>query len=709
VSATLIADNPEIAEVAGMRVLRRPRLTVVAAATAIIALSGGLTATAATAAASPQATPSGTAYATVSPVIPAAAHGAAGSFSTSRMSIEIVLAPPHQAQLGSALAAAYASPGATGRWLQKGQFTAEYAPSAASRAAVESYLRAAGLTVSSTGSAFLVRASGTSAQVSAAFRTRLSTYKQKSMAFFANSTAAAMPATLARGVLGVVGLNNTVRIHTAIKPRTATSGPAATTPATTTPATSAPAKSPAPSCELPYPTVAQFVTIAQTGVQPPTGYGAAPGCNGMSPAQENSIYGAPAAGGARTKGQGITLGLFELSAYQRSDIKAYTTQFFGPGYNPPLSDINVDGGPLAPQCPVGDTCPAEIEAYAGDIEVDADIETQLAIAPDVAHLLVYNAPNDFTGQTELDEYAQIANDDAASSVSSSWGVCENDISSGYAQAENLIFEQMALQGQSMFGSSGDSGAFDCLESDGTSILNVDDPPSQPWVTSVGGTSLGRFNPGESARPAYPAGVETVWNPGNLCSDGPGVAGLTGLDYCNALGAGGGGNSQYWGRPAYQSGPGVTSRDSTRGNGTTQCSLAAAGTLCREVPDISADADQFTPYGEFCTGSAATPNSVCGTFSDGQTPPGWFGIGGTSLSSPLWSAIIADRDSFTRHRTGNINPLVYLLYRINPRKFFHDITGIGQTTTNNGHFATRPGYDLATGIGTPVMAALITGR
>jgi hypothetical protein len=31
--------------------------------------------------------------------------------------------------------------------------------------------------------------------------------------------------------------------------------------------------------------------------------------------------------------------------------------------------------------------------------MDADIETQLAIAPDVSHLIVYNAPNDFTGQT----------------------------------------------------------------------------------------------------------------------------------------------------------------------------------------------------------------------------------------------------------------------------------------------------------------------
>ena len=41
------------------------------------------------------------------------------------------------------------------------------------------------------------------------------------------------------------------------------------------------------------------------------------------------------------------------------------------------------------------------------------------------------------------------------------------------------------------------------------------------------------------------------------------------------------------------------------------------------------------------------------------------------------------------------------------RYFHDITGIGQSTHNNGLYPTTPGYDLATGIGTPRMAALIT--
>ena len=92
--------------------------------------------------------------------------------------------------------------------------------------------------------------------------------------------------------------------------------------------------------------------------------------------------------------------------------------------------------------------------------------------------------------------------------------------------------------------------------------------------------------------------------------------------------------------------------------------------------------------------------------------GWFGIGGTSLSSPLWSALIADRNGFSGRRTGNINPLVYSWLQTDPGKYFNDITGNGklqQAATNNGLFPTTPGYDEATGAGTPKFAAIITTR
>jgi subtilase family serine protease len=295
-------------------------------------------------------------------------------------------------------------------------------------------------------------------------------------------------------------------------------------------------------------------------------------------------------------------------------------------------------------------------------------------------------------------------------VSSSWAICEQDAGgAGFVLAENTIFQQMAMQGQSVFGGSGDTGAFGCIRSDGTTGLAVIDPPSQPLVTSVGGTSFESFNPGHAQNPQYPAGVESVWNTNSLCSDdapAPSNDNRGGFFWCARTGAGGGGSSMFWARPFYQRGPGVNNPFTTHANGTTQCQLAKPGTPCREEPDISANADEFTPYAEFCTGSDATPFSVCAQFSGGLNPPGWFGIGGTSLSSPLWAAIVADRDSFHHSRVGMANAWLYRLFNRSSILYFHDITGRGQTTTDNGFFPVTRGFDEATGIGSPRMASLI---
>jgi kumamolisin len=676
----------------------------------MIALSGAFGATVAVAAA-PAATPQ---FVAMKGSTPATTDTKTGAYQSSRMSVEVVLAPSHQAQLNAELEAVYNRSSADYQhWLSKGQFAARYAPSATTRAAVASYLRASGLSVAATGSPFLVRASGSSRQVSAAFRTTLSTYRDRhGVSYFSNSSAVRLPSTLISGVSGVVGLTNTVREHPMVARATG-----ATRPAGKTAATSAAASA---SCETGYPSRQTFFNFVNNGTGFPFGYGGGPGCSGLTPSQTNSIYGAPNVG-RRGKGAGVNEAVFELSAYQASDIDTWAHQFYGAGYTPPLANVNVDGGPLAPVCPTGDTCPPSANGYAGDIEVDADIEMQLEIAPDAQHLIVYNAPNDETGQTELDEYTAIANADTAEVVSSSWAVCENDAPVAIVQAENTVFEQMALQGQSMFGAEGDTGAYECIRSDGTTIVNVLDPPSQPWVTSVGGTSLESDNPGTNSRPAYPAGVESVWNVDNLCNASANEGGTaaspdSGFFWCAETGAGGGGSSQYWGRPFYQQGHGVNSRYTTYSgeavtNGETACTLAAAGTPCREVPDISANADPYTGYAEYCTGSASTPESACATFSGSEPVSGWFAIGGTSLSSPLWAALIADRVGYTGHRSGNISPLLYRWFQTDPGAYFNDITGTGrlqQAATNNGLFPTTPGYDEATGIGTPKFAAIITG-
>jgi subtilase family serine protease len=695
-----------------MVLLKRPIYVGTAAAVglATVALMGAYAATAASA--SPTTAPH---FVPLAGSVNGTTDQQTGTYSSAGMSVEVALAPRDTAGLDRALRSAYTK-GSSGyhKWLAKGQFDAMYAPTTAVRTAVVKYLESAGLKIASSSSPFLIRATGSSQRIEGAFRTSLGTYRDRQgIRYFSNSTAVELPSTISRDVLGVVGLTNTVRMHTMLARQA--------NPQLRLGKAAARGSSADASCETGYVTSAELFNYVTNGVGFSYGYGGGPGCSGLTPSQVNSVYGAPHVG-ASGKGAGVTLGLFELSAYQLSDIDTWAHEFYGPDYNPPMHNIIVDGGPLDPICPAGDQCPAEYNGYSGDIEVDADIEVSLAVAPDARSIEMYEAPNDYTGQTELDEYTAIADQDTAETVSSSWASCENDVSSGYVQAENTIFEQMAMQGQSMFGAEGDDGAFECIRSDGTTVQNVLDPPSQPWVTSVGGTSLEGDNPGTNPNPGAPAaGTETVWNTDNLCSTQAPAASNDnqgGLFWCAETGAGGGGFSQYWGRPFYQRGPGVDNPSYPNAAGTlntsgiAECSLAATGTPCREDPDVSANADPYTGYAEYCTGNPNPPDySTCGTFSGSEPVPGWFGIGGTSLSSPLWAAIIADSDSYQGQRAGNINPLVYMLFNTDPDRYFNDITGIGplqQAATNNGLFPTTPGYDMATGVGSPKMAGLITG-
>ena len=627
-----------------------------------------------------------------------------GERTTGQMSVEVVLRPGNEAGLNSLLDTLY-TPGSAdyGHWLAAGQFDSEFAPSQATLHAMTAYLRGEGLTVRPTLTPFLLRAIGSSVQIDAAFATTIDNYRNaQGVNFYSNATPASVPASLASSVLGVVGLTNTVRLQSQ---------------STISPVDSTGNGSGEPSCEIPYPTSMAQLEATLTG--PFNGYGGGPGCSGLTPSQTNSIYNAPNAG-PRAEGAGANVAVFELSAYNHSDITTWAHTFYGGSYRPRLADINVDGGPLArntSQCPGGDTC---FYGYGGDIEVEADIEQDLTIAPDTNSVLVYNAPNDETGQTELDEYATIANQDVADSISSSWAICEPDAGLGYAEAENLIFEQMAAQGQSMFASSGDTGAFECI-SDGTfsdyAPLETLDPASQPWVTSAGGTSFESFDPGSNPNPSYPDGTEAVWNTLNVCSgNNSSTASSPGIIDCGAYGAGGGGHSIFWPMPSYQRGPGVINPYTVYG--PSNCALAARGQPCREGPDISANADPLTGYAEYCTGSpyvSPNPNgtdyeSACYGLTKTPGAPGWFHIGGTSLSAPLWAALFSDRDAFHGDRSGNANYLLYALFD-NPSTNatnFHDITGSHQVSNNNGYYPVTPGYDEATGIGTPNFTGLITG-
>jgi kumamolisin len=603
---------------------------------------------------------------------PAGAQLAGARASDQSMTITLVLQSSHAQQMNSLLTDLYnPSSREFHRWLKPGQFNAMFAPTPSQIASVNSFLQHAGLSIGASPSPFLVRATGTTAQINAALRTKVNNYvAANGRAFYQNDSAVQIPASLSGLVVAVTGLTNTGGMHSNYI------------------TTSAAAK--------------------KAGKATPQ-YGAGPGGSGLTPAQTSSLYNSTPVYqlGNRGKGQGATLAVFELSGYTPSDITTFEHQFYGPSENVKLIDVNVDGGPVTPVCPTGDQCGpfgpppcangCSSADYSGDIEVNADIENQLAIAPKISSIMVYNAPNDFNGTTEINEYFKIASDDLADSVSTSWGLCEQDAGIANIEAESVAFMQMAFQGQSVFSAAGDTGAFDCLRGSGFTGTTVDDPSSQPFVTAVGGTSFGSFDPGTNQHPSYPTGFETVWNVLNGCS-------ATNLANCANNGAGGGGVSNVWAMPPYQRGAGVISKLSQKG---PYCSLAAKGQYCRELPDVSANADEYTPYAEYCTGDPTT-NSLCAQFSSGLTPPGWFGIGGTSLSSPLWSGVISLWDSVHGERFGNANFGLYQLYRSSRSydKYFHDITGKNQTENNNGFYPVTPLYDMATGIGTPRIAGIV---
>ena len=202
--------------------------------------------------------------------------------------------------------------------------------------------------------------------------------------------------------------------------------------------------------------------------QPRNGSGSG---GGYAPADIKTAYNLQSVG---LDGSGQTLAVFELDGYRASDITSYVNYF---GLRAvPLQNVLLDGVSGRP-------------GMNAD-EVTLDIELLNALAPGASKILVYETPNTDAGT--IDCFNRIATDNLAKEISVSWGGSEDATSSSLLNSENTIFQQMATQGQSIFAAAGDSGAYD-----NGSTLSVDDPGSQLYMVSVGGTRLtmtGRAQP-----------------------------------------------------------------------------------------------------------------------------------------------------------------------------------------------------------------------
>ena len=291
----------------------------------------------------------------------------------------------------------------------------------------------------------------------------------------------------------------------------------------------------------------------------------------------------------------------------------------------------------------------------------------IGLAPQ-ANVLVYQGPNSVQGL--IDTYDKIATADQANVVSTSWGLCEKYAQSEDSSAESTAFAEMVSQGQSIYAASGDEGSADCAGSDGTTGLAADDPASQPNVTGVGGTSLTAIG-----NPPATAPTEKVWNNGSGEASGGGI-------------------SISWPMPTYQSGSGETGVFNSYSTGSP-CG-AATGTDCREEPDVSADADPDTGYVVYYSDGSC--GSTC-----------WTVYGGTSGAAPTWAAFTAltNASSACTKPVGFINPTAYKLAAAGTHDF-NDVLPPGSNAYDgnaNHPYPVTTGYDMATGLGTPVGATL----
>jgi kumamolisin len=341
----------------------------------------------------------------------------------------------------------------------------------------------------------------------------------------------------------------------------------------------------------------------------------------FSPTQIAQLYNFPAG-----DGKGECIGIIELGGgYRLSDIRTYFSSLH---LTPPkITAVSVDHGR---NHPTGDP-------NGPDGEVMLDIEVAGAVAPG-AHIVVYFSPNTDAGF--LDAITSAVHDtlNKPSVISISWGGPEASWTPQSLTAYDSAFQAAAAMGVTVLAASGDSGSSDGVN-DGTD--HVDFPASSPHVTGCGGTRVQASGSEITS--------EVVWNDG---AQG---------------GAGGGGVSNVFALPPWQSGLNVTS---SRG-GTSSLQM-------RGVPDIAGDAD---------------PQSGYNVRVDGQDTV----IGGTSAVAPLWAGLIALINAAKGNPVGFINPALY-----------QGTTAVNDIRAgDNGDFAASGGWDACTGLGSPIGTKLAT--
>lgn len=347
----------------------------------------------------------------------------------------------------------------------------------------------------------------------------------------------------------------------------------------------------------------------------------------FTPPQLGTVYRFPAG----TTGAGHTLAILELGGgYTDADLTAYWSRI-GLSSPPAVAAVSVDGATNAP-----DGNPS-----GPDGEVMLDIEVAGALAPGAA-MVVHFAPN--TDRGFLDALATAVHSASTpAAVSISWGQSEDQWTAQARAAMDQAMADAGALGVTVCVASGDDGSADNA-TDGRA--HVDYPASSPNALGCGGTTL-------HADPATGnVTSETVWFHGA------------------GRGGSGGGVSDVYPLPAWQTGVGVPANADT-------------GRVGRGVPDVAADADPATGYQVRVDGTDTV-------------------IGGTSAVAPLWAALLCRLAEGAGRLPGPLAPRLFAGARPGTTT-----TGLRDITTgSNGAYTATTGWDPCTGLGVPDGQALL---
>jgi subtilase family serine protease len=340
-------------------------------------------------------------------------------------------------------------------------------------------------------------------------------------------------------------------------------------------------------------------------------------------------------------GTGTTIGVVVSygSPTIQSDLRVFDAAWGLP--DPPSIETITPAGPV----PAFDPSDADMSGWA--FETSLDVEYAHLIAPGASILVVATPVSETDGVAGFPEMMRAENyvidHGQADVITQSLGAAEPTFpSADRIRALRGAFVNAAKHGVTVVAAAGDSGATD-FENDQESLFSyrVDSWPStDPLVTSVGGTRLHLDATGRRNSP------DTTWN--------------------DEYGAGGGGLSTVFPRPAFQ--------DRVRGvvgdaRGTPDISLSAA---------VDGGALVYTSY------------------DAGDT--GWSVAGGTSEAAPLFAGMVALAAQRAKHPLGAINPALYRLAG-RPNSGIVDVKSGDNSYADVMGYTAEPGYDLATGLGT----------